>query len=1697
MEGSRPFDLEPLEARVLLSGDGLIAPEPAGVSGGDASVEQAEARTPERGADWTSLEAGNSESVLEGETLPPLADSPPDNTQGVGAAGDSDSDSEPVGARGFSGSTEVQVASLGSAAPDVTTQGLSQDAEFPSVTADRAVTSPEILVETLRAAHGPPLGEDEVDDDSDSDSEGDGGIRVGEPQALLPKTLPDRPMLVLHGIGGSFPSLADYNDWLRQRGFHPTRLETDPLTVGYEDLVLTLVATGYVRGQDLFEANYDWRVTPGPTDLLIDGQLDNADGTPITADQITDDEFGHGIDYFGYWVSRAALEWAARHENTLPAAVDVVAHSTGGLVVRAYIQSDAYGGDATITAGKLANGLEVPAGTKTADGLPVSTKLPLPKVNDLVTMGVPMRGAPGPFQLSQNDWGAETAYVILGKVMAAAYEMYFAGVTLEGPGNTDIPGYTGPDFLSAKEFTDLYCPTLVSLTGTYLFIFDDPAHNVPSLYLEGGVEGPFNESSLANRLVLDLNDGLDLIYPATLLDSTWSYVEGPAELNPGQVHRPTGFIDLITGEMTVIYSATEETASALTRRVGPAGAFEFGDYDVTPFCDYVANNPAAGETWYISNQAEGSPAAGDGSVPIESSFGLYSEIGVNPDRDPNPRLHLVALPKVDGENHSHTGMLASPTGLRALLEALNRTFGANGENTDLYIAEGHQTNGSALLSFTKRSYQCSPPPPPPPSPAGERSELAGVDLHLPPDSPVATFTSTQLGAIADGLVSLKGIVLGGFQAATSELEAEIALLGRSLGDGSLVPSTFVDSTFTSAAAAVRALPAGSDALDLMDVLTANGLLGVGGLIHGTDTSLILALTLARSDISESPLALGDGAVELGIDLASAPMLELTDYFALSATIEIDTTMPVDDVFGVVDYSASQGIYVEGAELEGVATMGTAGDTPVTGGGVQVNAYANQRFSDSSGDNRLTGAELAAASVESISSISGKGSASAALPTGTADGKIIYASAARPFGVEADVVVGSLNFELIKDRLRELLDGLAEVGDALENPIVQTALLIPLPFLDDPNNNTLDELLTDDRYGFGLGEFFDLVDVLRKYCDEVARPDLAGFVEWLAEALRFRLGEGADGELAQGPISIRGGFDVDSDDFALVVEIGMEKTFETELTEAGFGPEANGLGLDLSIPVEARLGLDAEFTLGMSLSGFLSNTGAGLSKADVFLNFNRLQTTLDLSATNIDTPVTLGFLTAGIANGSATLSTAVNFTVNSGNPVSLVQLESVLATSLVSLTPSPVGNLLVTLPLTATVGGTDLTAGCSPTITISDANVFDGTSPTVSTADFDCLRDFCNITPTQVLGMLKGLADWLEQFRDAPAFQASVPFTSGTTFGDLFDFSQAFVDKVYNQLVRREIVGTGAQSESAANRGRLASDAKFELQIDDLAAVGVTVKASDAASNSSLEELAATFNAALTVAGLGASVEAAIGEGRRLALRLKPTASASGLKLIVPDPDGTSATPNTDAMVAELGFGEIQYAVETPNYDGLEDFSDQLSEALADGGVPLDVNLVWDTGLKEIRLEVDFRQNTAWTADFNFDPDLGLGPLADAEASGTFTFAADIHAGFVLGFDPECLGDATDPDQRADSPAIERGPDPGRAFHPETGRHPARHHGVEGRVERFAGGSGGRHQRPVHGGERPEGPGHRPGGGQRHPAGGPRRGRGRRRRVGRR
>lgn len=1600
MESPDRFTLDALESRLLLSGEGLGAlPEPVdpgpeaghpisteivvgqGIVAAPADLAAAaldfdvvsgmelEAFTVEDG----SMEPQGGEGDLA-VSAPVTLESP----EAIVPTGAGSAEGEPEsGGAGNGDAAESEPTVLLTTTPatsETVAGGGGEDAAGATESPEGVISQAELLVTTLTAAQGPPS----------TESNRAAAQLAGIPAGIAPV----RPLLVIPGIGGSFPSVTDYYSWLVERGFHPERLFLDPLTDTYADLVQTLVNSGYTKGTDLFEAPYDWRVTPGPDDGIIDGFIDYAAGTPITGADITDGVFEHGVDYVGYWLTKAAVAWATApgHGNTLPSEVDVIAHSTGGLVIRVYIQSGAYGDVAPISAGKFANGVAVPAGLKNPDGSAVTTAIALPKVHDLVTMGVPMRGAATPFQLSQDDWGADWAYVGLSKAMNQAYILHNAGITIAGPNGTSIAGRSPLSAMDPVDFIRAYCPTLYSLTATYPFLYKDGGFVELAMIDKGGTQVPFNESSFANRVAIDLNDGLDLLYSPDQLGADWTYTEPRSDGTPGTLRRPTFFIDALGGDLTVVYSSGYPTATRLTQRVGPGGWTEIGDYDVTPFDQVFSEWPADGQLWYLSDYAAASRELpyrfGDGSVPVTSSIGLYRKIvdTVKPVYDPNPKLHHQDLWKsqIATEQYTHTGMLSSVQGLRAALQALGR-------DNPGYVVTGNQSPGDADSEYPDEV-----------APRAAPGVATNPSLQAPPATAL-TFTSAQLTAIADGLLALRAIVLSGFASTLPALNTQVALLGRTLGDGPLVLGAILDATFAVAAASIRALPSGASADLVLRQLTSAGLVAAGGLVDATSTTMTVILTLVRSQPSVSTLNLGPKATELGVTFATAPQIVLSNDFLLNARLELDVSVPATDLFAITQYTALQGVSYLGQGIAAAPVMGSAGPAQVTDGAVDANVAASQKLSDPSGDRRLTAAEMTAPPA-TVSSTEDLGEVHVALPTDTTDGKVIYASSTVPVGADPDVVIGSSDFEAIKDRLKQILEQLAAIGDALEDPLVQVALQIQLPFLDDPNNNTLDELLTDDRYGFGLDEFFDLVDILQKYCDEVSEPDLGGFVGRLASELRHRLGELAVGTLPQGPVGISGGFSVDSDAFELVIDIDLLREIELVLTEEGFGPEAEAFGFDLSIPAVASLGFETQVVLGMDLSGLLDSPSTGLGKDDVTLEINQLRTTLDLVVADIDATVQLGFLTAGIVDGTAEMHAAVDFSFNAGAPLTLASLQAVSVATLVTA-PSPTGTLNVRLPLTATIGGEDTTPlDCEPVITINDSQIFDGTPPTVTATDFDCLVDFSNLSPMQVLAMLKGLGDWLEQFRLSPVFGLTFPFASGMTLGDLFDFSQLFIDRVYLYLVSPQILPFNVHLPDVGSLGRLAVDATFDIELGDLPAVRVVVPAIETRLNLSLEDLVLDFNVALEIAGLGVSLEAFIGSGRRLGIRLKPGIDIPDFTLTVPDLDGSIATPNLNGMFAELGFGELQVSLDLPRFTGLEDFGDLLSEALAVGGIPLDLHLEWIEADGEIRMEVDFSESYERSVTFAFDPDLGLGPLADASAGGTFAISADLHAGFVLGFD---------------------------------------------------------------------------------------------------
>ena len=185
------------------------------------------------------------------------------------------------------------------------------------------------------------------------------------------------PLLIVPGIGGTFPTGDNIGPWYLQRGVSPDTLQADPLTHVYDDLIKTFENAGYILNKDLFVVTYDWRLPAGPNDGAADGNIGGID-----AKSITSDKYQYGVDYLGHFLRLAVQAWNQGHPGVPLDSVNVIAHSTGGLVTRAYIQSDAYN--------QLFDGVHR-----------------LPKIDNFVEYDVPNLGASKAWNPLHDDWAID------------------------------------------------------------------------------------------------------------------------------------------------------------------------------------------------------------------------------------------------------------------------------------------------------------------------------------------------------------------------------------------------------------------------------------------------------------------------------------------------------------------------------------------------------------------------------------------------------------------------------------------------------------------------------------------------------------------------------------------------------------------------------------------------------------------------------------------------------------------------------------------------------------------------------------------------------------------------------------------------------------------------------------------------------------------------------------------------------------------------------------------------------------------------------------------------------------------------------------------------------------------------------------------------------------------------------------------
>ena len=357
------------------------------------------------------------------------------------------------------------------------------------------------------------------------------------------------PMVLVPGIAGTYAADASADiGWLLNRGQPPANTVVDPLGRVYHDLIQTLRNVGYRDGIDLFVVNYDWRLPPGPSDGQFDGHIGG-----LEAQALADEQFRYAVDYLGWALRQAAESWRSRTGRPLEK-VHVIAHSTGGLVTRTYIQSDAYGGIYD-----QANGYR------------------LPEIDQFILVGVPNRGASKAWNPLHDNWIADPVYrVVLSKIVNRGYQKVLSGRTIAGPDHaidrSSISPTGQPD---PQLFISQYVPTIRSLLATYDFIDFGQGFTTVN-----------QDPQWRNELILDLNDGLDLTPTAD----------------------PSPFADRVRA--TVICGASERTANLVVERTGTAAPNV-----LLPFTDFLANDAETTDVWFEDLWlVEG----GDGTVPLES-----------------------------------------------------------------------------------------------------------------------------------------------------------------------------------------------------------------------------------------------------------------------------------------------------------------------------------------------------------------------------------------------------------------------------------------------------------------------------------------------------------------------------------------------------------------------------------------------------------------------------------------------------------------------------------------------------------------------------------------------------------------------------------------------------------------------------------------------------------------------------------------------------------------------------------------------------------------------------------------------------------------------------------------------------------------------------------------------------------------------
>ena len=492
------------------------------------------------------------------------------------------------------------------------------------------------------------------------------------------ETVIDRPLLFIPGFAGTTyninatpsPTLdgdTALEEWLLNRGIHPDRIVLEALAEGYSDIVQTLANIGYVDSRSgnagtLFAALWDWRVPVALADGTDDGALSN-----VNAASLLDLVFETSLDYLGYWMNEAVTDWIAL-TGAAPDAVDVLTHSTGGLVARSYIQSGV------------------------ADDSGVDVLLP---VHMLVQSGVPNQGTGAPFMMLNDDFSVKSSTRGLGLLIGNAWELKQDGGTVRNPDGSALVAATKAEFVQA------YIGAFHDLLAAYPFL-DDLEDGTTSL------RALLPSDELYNSLLADLNahalddfvargelevtgDALPLALSQAdaNADGTVTFAELLAEYDTGALDgvlsiagdslatalsdadrgdelggAPDGIVTydellrFYDRQTYVVYSSEVDTPDLMFRHVGPSLSAGLQNETLSIGETIIGHFPSSSEVWY---EVQNSPTSGDGTVATFSA------------RDGFVAFRLVEVSALVGADVGHSEIVYEEISQRKILELLGVT----------------------------------------------------------------------------------------------------------------------------------------------------------------------------------------------------------------------------------------------------------------------------------------------------------------------------------------------------------------------------------------------------------------------------------------------------------------------------------------------------------------------------------------------------------------------------------------------------------------------------------------------------------------------------------------------------------------------------------------------------------------------------------------------------------------------------------------------------------------------------------------------------------------------------------------------------------------------------------------------------------------------------------------------------------------